>query len=65
MGIKVINFEIEPSDLPYYMLLESNLSEWNSPEDDEAFRDLWFFAVKKELRVPPNFLQVISHVIYL
>ena len=40
MGIKVINFEIEPSDLPYYMLLESNLSEWNSPEDDEAFRDL-------------------------
>jgi hypothetical protein len=27
-------------DLAYYKLLESNLSEWNSPEDDEAFAEL-------------------------
>ena len=25
---------------PYLMMVESTLTEWNSPEDDEAYRDL-------------------------
>ena len=27
-------------DVAYYQLVENSLTEWNSPEDDAAFRDL-------------------------
>jgi antitoxin PrlF len=32
--------KFEPLDLEYLAALETTLSEWNSAEDDEAFRDL-------------------------
>lgn len=31
---------IEPLDLDYLAAVSGTLSEWNSPEDDEAYRDL-------------------------
>ena len=31
---------IEPLDLNYLAAVSGTLSEWNSPEDDEAYRDL-------------------------
>lgn len=31
---------VAPLDLAYLQGLESSLSEWSSPEDEEAFRDL-------------------------
>lgn len=31
---------IEPIDLAYHAALTGTLSEWESPEDDEAFADL-------------------------
>lgn len=31
---------VQPIDLEYLRALESTLSEWASPEDDEAYRDL-------------------------
>jgi AbrB family looped-hinge helix DNA binding protein len=31
---------VQPLDLEYLRALESTLSEWASPEDDEAYRDL-------------------------
>lgn len=38
---KVIIKKIEPFDAEFAMSLESTLaSEWNSPEDDEAYNDL-------------------------
>lgn len=30
----------EPLDLEYLRALERTLTEWNSPEDEEAYRDL-------------------------
>jgi AbrB family looped-hinge helix DNA binding protein len=31
---------LEPLDLDYLSAVSGTLSEWNSPEDDEAYRDL-------------------------
>jgi AbrB family looped-hinge helix DNA binding protein len=31
---------LEPLDLDYLAAVSGPLSEWNSPEDDEAYRDL-------------------------
>ena len=31
---------LPPLDREWLAALETTLSEWNSPEDDEAFRDL-------------------------
>lgn len=31
---------VEPVDVDYLTALNGTLSEWNSPEDDEAYRDL-------------------------
>jgi antitoxin PrlF len=31
---------VEPVDVEYLSALNGNLSEWNSAEDDEAYRDL-------------------------
>lgn len=31
---------LEPLDLDYLAAVSGTLSEWNSPEDDEAYRDL-------------------------
>ncbi len=36
----VILRKAEPFDAGYHRALASTLSEWNSPADDEAFRDL-------------------------
>ena len=30
----------EPFDAPWHEALSMTLEEWNSPEDDDAFRDL-------------------------
>ncbi|MCX7121484.1 MAG: AbrB/MazE/SpoVT family DNA-binding domain-containing protein [Gammaproteobacteria bacterium] len=32
--------KIQPFDLAYHQALKSTLSEWDSVEDDEAYRDL-------------------------
>jgi antitoxin PrlF len=32
--------KVEPLDLEFLAALETTLSEWNSAEDDEAYRDL-------------------------
>ncbi len=32
--------KIDPIDVAYFNALNGTLSEWNSPEDDEAYRDL-------------------------
>jgi AbrB family looped-hinge helix DNA binding protein len=37
---KVVLFKVHPTDVAYLKALTSTLSEWASPEDDEAFRDL-------------------------
>ena len=34
---------VEPIDLQYLKSLELTLSEWDSPEDDDAYRDLRAF----------------------
>jgi AbrB family looped-hinge helix DNA binding protein len=31
---------VHPMDLEYLKAVEGTLSEWSSPEDDEAYRDL-------------------------
>ena len=31
---------LESFDAPFHAALSSTLDEWNTPEDDEAFRDL-------------------------
>lgn len=31
---------VQPLDLEYLHAVESSLSEWNSPKDEEAYRDL-------------------------
>ena len=31
---------VEPFDLAFHKALNSTLEEWNSPEDEETFRDL-------------------------
>lgn len=36
----VILKRIEPFDAAFHQALSATLDEWNSPEDDEAFRDL-------------------------
>lgn len=37
---KVFLRRIEPFDYLYHKALSKTLSEWESPEDDEAYRDL-------------------------
>ncbi|MDY7018405.1 MAG: AbrB/MazE/SpoVT family DNA-binding domain-containing protein [Nitrospirota bacterium] len=37
---KVVLFKVRPTDVAYLKAVTSTLSEWASPEDDEAFRDL-------------------------
>jgi AbrB family looped-hinge helix DNA binding protein len=37
---KAIISKIEPFDSRYYKALSDTLSEWDSPEDDEAYRNL-------------------------
>ena len=37
---KVILEKLEPMDKDFLRMLDQTLSEWNSPEDDDAFRDL-------------------------
>ena len=37
---QVIVKRVEPLDLDYLAAMSGTLSEWNSAEDDEAFRDL-------------------------
>jgi AbrB family looped-hinge helix DNA binding protein len=37
---QVIVKRVEPLDLDYLAAMSGTLSEWNSVEDDEAFRDL-------------------------
>ncbi|OGT36727.1 MAG: AbrB family transcriptional regulator [Gammaproteobacteria bacterium RIFCSPHIGHO2_12_FULL_38_14] len=37
---KIYIVKIQPFDLAYHQALESTLSEWDSKEDDEAYRDL-------------------------
>ena len=36
----VILKRVEPFDTAFHQALSATLDEWNSPEDDEAFRDL-------------------------
>lgn len=31
---------VQPLDLDYLRAVQETLSEWNSPEDDESYRDL-------------------------
>ncbi len=37
---KVTLKKLQPIDYAYHMALTANLSEWGSPEDDEAYNDL-------------------------
>ncbi len=37
---KVVIKKINPVDIEYTKALESTLSEWDNPEDDEAYNDL-------------------------
>lgn len=32
---------LEPFDAAFHAALSTTLDEWSTPEDDEAFRDLW------------------------
>lgn len=32
---------LAPFDAAFHAALSQTLDEWNTPEDDEAFRDLW------------------------
>jgi len=36
----VILKRVEPFDAAFHQALSASLDEWDSPEDDEAFRDL-------------------------
>ena len=37
---KIIVYRVEAVDVDYLSALNDTLSEWNSAEDDEAYRDL-------------------------
>ena len=37
---KVVLTRVDPFDAAYHAALSTTLEEWDSPEDDEAFRDL-------------------------
>lgn len=37
---QVVLMKISPFDYEFHKALESTVSEWSSPEDDEAFNDL-------------------------
>jgi len=37
---KAMIAKVEPLDYLYHAAVSSSLSEWDSPEDDEAYRDL-------------------------
>jgi antitoxin PrlF len=39
-GAKVTLRKVDPLDRAYLKLAEQSFVEWNSPEDEEAFRDL-------------------------
>jgi AbrB family looped-hinge helix DNA binding protein len=39
-GNKVRLRKVEPFDAAYHAAVAETLQEWNSPEDEEAFRDL-------------------------
>jgi len=39
-GEKATLSRIEPFDASFHAALSTTLDEWNSPEDEEAFRDL-------------------------
>ncbi|MBN2337754.1 MAG: AbrB/MazE/SpoVT family DNA-binding domain-containing protein [Acidobacteria bacterium] len=39
-GNKVRLRKVEPFDAAYHTAVAETLQEWNSPEDEEAFRDL-------------------------
>ncbi len=39
-GDKAILRRAEPLDAPYYKTVSKTLGEWNSADDDKAFRDL-------------------------
>ncbi len=38
-GHKAIMTKIEPFDAAYHLVLSNTLSEWSSPEDDEAYNE--------------------------
>jgi hypothetical protein len=40
-GKKVVLKRIEPFDATFHTALSETLVEWSSPEDEQAFRDLW------------------------
>ncbi len=37
---EVVLKRVEPLDVAFHAALAATLDEWNSPEDEEAFRDL-------------------------
>ena len=37
---KVVLSRVDPFDAAYHAALSTTLEEWDSPEDDEAFKDL-------------------------
>ena len=37
---KVVLTRVDPFDAAYHATLATTLEEWDSPEDDEAFKDL-------------------------
>jgi antitoxin PrlF len=37
---KVVLLKLQPFDKAYTKAVESTLSEWDSPEDDDAYKDL-------------------------
>ena len=37
---RIVVSRLEPIDVSYLKALNGTLSEWDSPEDDEAYRDL-------------------------
>ncbi|HKM54994.1 MAG TPA: type II toxin-antitoxin system PrlF family antitoxin [Isosphaeraceae bacterium] len=37
---KVVLEKVQPVDANFLRMLDRTLSEWNSPEDDDAFKDL-------------------------
>ena len=37
---KVVLTRLDPFDAAYHAALSTTLEEWDSPEDDEAFKDL-------------------------
>ena len=39
-GNVVVMRRVEPFDRPFHAALSESLTEWSSPEDEEAFRDL-------------------------